>query len=193
MPIRVGSWGNDGSVEQTNSVDSDAEAANRNSAEQDATQSQSSGGTGACCPSGSTGVQTADQDAENKQAAIAASSAEQKNPKNTNVSIRVLSPGNDGDVSQTNSVESDATATNKNSADQTVEQDQSGSGSTDKCGCKGSTGIQTADQDAENKQAAARALEGGTEGPVEHERVHPRAEQGRQRFRVADEQRRQRR
>ena len=140
------SKGDNGSVWQTNSVDSDADASNRNSADQSIDQEQS--GT-----SGS-GIQTADQDAENKQAAIAASSAEQKNPSNTNVSIRVLSKGDNGKVVQTNSVESDADAKNSNWTDQSVEQDQSAGRSTDKCGCKGDKAIQTADQSAKNEQFA---------------------------------------
>ena len=43
----------------------------------------------------STGVQTADQSASSDQAALAGSGAAQTQPSNTNVSIRVLSPGND--------------------------------------------------------------------------------------------------
>jgi hypothetical protein len=156
VPIRVGSYGDDGSVHQTNSVESDADATNRNSADQSANQDQSSGGgtgSSSCCPSGSTGVQTADQNAENGQAAIAASSATQVHPENTNVSIRVLSPGDGGDVVQTNKAESDADATNSNSADQTVDQTQSG-GSGASCCHSGSTGIQTAEQDAKSEQLA---------------------------------------
>jgi len=151
VPVRVGSSGNDGSVSQSNSADSDASASNRNSADQDATQTQSSGG-GTCCQAGSTGIQTSDQNAENAQAALAASEAKQYNPENTNVTIRVLSPGNGGNVSQTNSVDSDADAHNSNSADQDATQRQSSGGSD--CHCTGSTGIQTSDQDAKNEQAA---------------------------------------
>lgn len=153
VPIRVGSKGDDGSVHQTNSVESDADATNRNSADQSASQDQSTGGSSACCGSGSTGVQTSDQDAENKQAAVAASSATQVQPKNTNVSIRVLSPGDGGDVVQKNTVESDADAKNSNSADQTVDQTQSAGGSA-ACCKSGSTGVQTAEQDAKNEQLA---------------------------------------
>ena len=89
--------------DQSNSVDSDASASNSNSADQDATQSQSAGSTGACCGSGSTGVQSSSQSAANKQAAAALSLATQTGASNTNVPIRVLSPGSDGSVSQSNS------------------------------------------------------------------------------------------
>jgi hypothetical protein len=158
VPIRVGSSGDNGDVSQTNSVDSEANASNENSAEQSVDQEQSSGsGSESCCKSGSTAVQTADQDAENEQGALAASKAEQSHPENTNVSIRVLSPGHNGDVEQTNSVDSEANASNSNSAEQSVDQDQSsGSGSDSKC-CSSGTGIQTADQDAKSEQKAIAA------------------------------------
>ena len=162
-PVRVGSDGTGGSVSQSNSADSDATARNGNAADQDATQTQSSGG-GACCQSGSTGVQTADQTAENQQAAAAESSAKQDHPKNTNVDIRVLSPGNGGNVTQENTVSSNANAHNSNDADQTATQTQSGSGSSD-CKCHdGSTGIQTADQDAKNEQTAVAKSEAEQKG-----------------------------
>jgi hypothetical protein len=159
ISIRVLSPGSDGSVDQSNTVDSDASASNKNSADQDATQSQSAGSTGACCGSGSTGVQSSSQSAANKQAAAALSLATQTGASNTNVPIRVLSPGSDGSVSQSNTVDSDASASNKNSADQDATQTQSGGSGTD-CKCQdGSTGIQTSDQDAKNKQTAVAASE----------------------------------
>ena len=159
ISIRVLSPGSDGSVDQSNTVDSDATASNRNSADQDATQSQSAGSTGACCGSGSTGIQSSSQSAANKQAAAALSLATQTGASNTNVPIRVLSPGRDGSVSQSNTVDSDASASNKNSAEQDATQTQSGGSGTD-CKCQdGSTGIQTSDQDAKNKQTAVAASE----------------------------------
>ncbi len=146
LPIRVGSSGNDGSVSQTNSVASDANAHNANDTQQSSDQSQGGGSTG-------TGVQTANQSAGNEQAAAAASHASQEKPKNVNISVRVLSPGDDGSVSQTNSVSSSASASNDNHTHQGVEQDQSGSGAP--CGCGGgSTSVQTAQQSAANEQAS---------------------------------------
>ena len=158
VPIRVGSEGDNGDVSQTNSVDSEATASNENSAEQSADQDQSSGsGSESCCKSGSTGVQTADQKAENEQGALAASKAEQSHPENTNVSIRVLSDGDNGDVEQTNSVASEANASNENSAEQSVEQEQSSGSGSGSCCKSGSTGVQTADQTAKNDQTAIAA------------------------------------
>ena len=86
MSIRVLSDGDNGDVEQTNSVASEANASNENSAEQSVEQEQSSGsGSGSCCKSGSTGVQTADQKAENDQTAIAASAAKQEKEEHERV------------------------------------------------------------------------------------------------------------
>src|SRR5437763_10778402 len=75
-------------------------------------------------------VQFAGQSADTGQAALAASSATQVQPSNQNVSVRVLSPGDDGAVNQSNDASSSATATN--SADTTQSADQS-AGSL--CGC----------------------------------------------------------
>ena len=46
------------------------------------------------------GVQTADQSAASGQQATAVSGATQVQPSNTNISVRVLSPGDDGSVVQ---------------------------------------------------------------------------------------------
>jgi hypothetical protein len=155
-PIRVHSEGDNGDVEQTNSVDSEANASNENSAEQSVEQEQSSeGSSGNCCKSGSTGIQVAGQKAENEQDAKAASLAVQEHAENKNAPIRVHSDGDNGDVEQTNSVDSEANASNENSAEQSVDQDQSSTGSSERTCCKsGSTGIQVADQKAENDQDA---------------------------------------
>src|SRR5215213_3234762 len=76
----------------------------------------------------SVGSQTVDQSASSGQVAGAAAGAAQTQPSNTNISIRVLSPGNDGSVSQTNSVDSDASASNSNASDQDATQSQAAGG-----------------------------------------------------------------
>jgi hypothetical protein len=151
-PIRVLSPGDEGDVEQTNSVDSEANASNENSAEQSVDQEQSSEGSGSskCCSSG-TGIQVAGQEAKNEQGAIGLSLAAQKGASNSNTPIRVKSHGDGGDVEQTNSVDSEANASNENSAEQSVEQAQSSGGS---CGCHQGLGIQVAGQKATNDQDA---------------------------------------
>ena len=73
---------------------------------------------------GSVPVQAATQSADTGQAALAASSATQVQPSNQNISVRVLSPGDDGAVNQSNDATSSANATNdattKQSADQSA-------------------------------------------------------------------------
>src|SRR5687768_4465420 len=150
VPVRVLSPGDGGNVEQTNSVDSDATAANLNATKQDADQDQSGRG----CGCSSDGTQAIGQSAKNDQAAIALSAALQSGASNTNTPVRVGSKGDDGDVSQSNSVDSDATASNLNVTKQDADQDQSGS-SASKC-CE-SGGIQAIVQSADSSQAALAA------------------------------------
>ena len=69
-------------------------------------------------------------------------------PKNDDQSIRVLSPGNGGDVTQSNSATAGAAALNGNETDQsTTDQTQSGGG-------YGSDQTQIAGQAASNDQSA---------------------------------------
>ena len=148
LPVRVLSPGDDGSVAQDNSVGSQATSGNAATTGQ--TSSQDQGSACSCAGSGS-GIQTATQSAGTGQESGAASTATQVAPSNTNVSIRVLSPGGNGSVTQGNSVGSQATSGNAATTGQTSTQDQGGSS----CGCQGSgSGIQTADQSAATKQGA---------------------------------------
>jgi hypothetical protein len=146
LPVRVLSPGDDGSVTQGNTVGSQATSGNAATTGQSANQGQSS----ACSCSGSgSGIQTADQSAGTGQSSDAASTATQVDPSNTTVSIRVLSPGDDGSVSQNNTVGSQATSGNTATTGQTSTQNQSGPS----CGCSGSgSGIQTANQSAGTEQ-----------------------------------------
>ena len=146
LPVSVLSPGNGGSVTQGNTVGSQATSGNAATTGQTANQDQGS----ACSCSGSgSGIQTANQSAGTGQSSGAASTATQVDPSNTNVSIRVLSPGDDGSVSQTNSVGSQATSGNTATTGQTSTQNQSGAS----CGCGGSgSGIQTANQSAGTEQ-----------------------------------------
>src|SRR5581483_10160154 len=76
------------------------------------------------------GVQTGDQHAETSQLAGALSVAKQDHPSNNASSVRVLSPGDGGSVTQTNAVGSTATAGNTASTTQKADQ---ASGA--QCGC----------------------------------------------------------
>ena len=173
IPVRVLSPGSNGAVNQSNTVGSNADSTNTNTTTQSGNQTQAGSSCGcavapaAVAPDQSTDVapatpvgsgadiQSTDQSAGNAQLAGAASSATQVDPKNTNIDVRVLSPGDNGSVSQSNSANSDADASNHNSTSQTATQDPTGgSGS---CGCGGPTDIQTAQQTAGNLQVAGAA------------------------------------
>jgi hypothetical protein len=140
ISIRVLSPGSDGAVTQSNNAASSAAAGNQSTTGQSANQS-----------AGGSGIQTAQQAAGTDQLAAALSAANQVAPSNSNIGIRVLSPGNDGSVSQSNNAASRADAGNAASTTQSGSQSQAGSS----CGCSGSTPVQTSDQSASTDQAAA--------------------------------------
>lgn len=142
--VRVQSPGDAGDVSQENAVSSAATAANLNGTKQHADQAQAGRG----CPCGSGGTQAVGQDAKNEQGALALSAATQSGASNTNTPVRVQSKGDDGDVSQANSVSSAATAGNLNGLKQDAEQGQAG-------GCPCGSGTQAIGQEAKNEQAAA--------------------------------------
>ena len=149
VPIRVLSPGNDGNVSQTNAVGSHAAAGNAAGTSQTGTQT-ATGGSSCGCSGGSTPIQTSDQSASTGQDATALSAAKQIDPSNTAVSVRVLSPGNDGNVSQANTVGSSAVAGNLAGTTQSSRQAAAAA----PCGCEG-TAIQHAGQTAETGQEAA--------------------------------------
>lgn len=153
ISVRVLSSGNDGPVSQTNSVSSDASATNHNSTDQRADQDQSGGGCG--CQSGGPSIQVSDQSSWDKQVAGALSVAKQEGAKNENSPVRVGSPGNGGNVTQSNSATSSASASNGNRTDQDA--DQSDPSSRGTCGCGGAAGVQVLGQEADNEQAAFAA------------------------------------
>ena len=97
----------------------------------------------------------------------------QTGASNTNIPVRVMSPGDDGDVEQTNSVESDATAANINATGQSADQAERAA--------RAPRPPWARKADSEQNAAAASAAE--AEGREEHEHLRPRPEprQGRQR------------
>lgn len=141
ISVRVLSPGNNGSVSQSNVASSNAAAGNLNGTAQSANQNQAGGG----------GNQAIGQSADSEQGAAALAGTVQKNPSNGNISVRVLSPGDDGNVSQSNTASSDATAANVNGTKQAAGQNQAGS--SDSCGC-GSAGTQAIGQSATSQQGA---------------------------------------
>jgi len=143
ISVRVLSPGNDGSVHQSNEASSSADASNT------AATTQGSSQTG----SGS-GVQSSTQNADTTQHAVGLSSATQVKPENSSLSVRVLSPGNGGSVSQSNEAESSATAKNTAPVTQTTSQNALGSS----CGCHStSPAVQAIGQSSEIGQGAFAA------------------------------------
>jgi hypothetical protein len=139
--IRVLSPGSSGDVTQSNTTTAAAIAANGNTTSQGIDQSQTGAGHG------SDQTQIAGQEAKNAQSADANALAAQVEPSNSVGSIRVLSPGDDGDVTQSNSASAGALAANGNATDQTTDQSQTGGG-------YGSDATQIAGQAADNHQSA---------------------------------------
>jgi hypothetical protein len=139
ISVRVLSPGDDGDVSQTNEASSDAFAGNLNATGQDAEQTQSGG----------SGIQAIGQEAKSEQDAAALAATKQEKPSNSNISVRVLSPGDSGDVTQSNVASSEATAANVNLTGQKADQTQVG----DSCKC--GSGIQAIGQSAKNDQDAA--------------------------------------
>ena len=143
ISVRVLSPGSDGNVTQSNDATSNADASNTASTTQGASQTGGSGG-----------VQSSKQDADTSQGALGLSSATQYNPSNSNLSVRVLSPGSNGSVSQSNTADSTADATNTAPVSQSATQTQSGSS----CGCSGTgSAVQSAIQGSDVDQGAIAA------------------------------------
>jgi hypothetical protein len=175
ISVRVLSPGSNGPVNQSNNSSAKSGALNLNATQQAASQIQSSGGAAAKA------MQEAAQWAGNDQSADSSADSTQKHPTNDNISVRVLSPGDDGPVDQSNNSEAKSFAGNANKTKQQTEQSQNGSDSSKgssigscgcdpvvtkptrgavsdggtSCGCdSGSKAIQAAGQDAANEQHA---------------------------------------
>ena len=169
MNIRVLSPGNNGDVTQSNTTTAVGVAANSNTTNQSVGQSQTGG-------HGSDYAQIAGQSATNDQSASAGAAAFQLAPSNSVTSIRVLSPGNDGDVTQSNAATAGAIAANDNDTTQSTDQSQTGGGSASdytQIAGQDSASHQSADADAaavqvkpSNEALAIRVLSPGNDGDV---------------------------
>jgi hypothetical protein len=147
LSVRVLSPGNGGDVSQENEATSHATATNNAPVMQTSTQTDPSSSCG--CHE-STPVQAIGQKSQVDQAGIAASSALQLNPENSNDPVRIASGGNDGSVDQSNEATSDAAATNTAPVTQTGTQTQAGSS----CGCEDGAAVQALGQDSSTEQLA---------------------------------------
>jgi hypothetical protein len=167
-PVRDLSPGGGGSVTQSNEASSDATAANLNGTSQAAEQDQAGGS----CKCVSDGSQVIGQSADSDQQAGALATTVQDKPSNDNVSVRVLSPGDDGPVTQSNKASSDATAANLNGTSQTAEQDQAGAGGSQIVGQSADSDQQaealagTVQKQPSNRNVSVRVLSPGNNGPV---------------------------
>jgi hypothetical protein len=188
ISVRVLSPGDDGDVSQSNNSSAHSGAINSNATGQSLTQSQ---------PGGSSAAQKAMQDAAqwagNDQSADSTAESTQQNPSNENISVRVLSEGDNGSVDQSNNSNAKSFAGNKNDTSQTTEQGQGGPATgggtpagtssdltrgttpadpTDGCGC-GSKSIQAGGQDAHSKQDATSTASSTQDSPS-NDNIAPR-------------------
>ena len=118
IDVRIFSPGNNGSVSQSNNSAAVSGAVNKASTQQAVTQA----GSGA-------GEQAAGQIALTGQKADSKATSEQYKPSNSNISVRIHSPGDNGKVEQSNNSLAGSLAANKAETDQKVDQKQDG------CGC----------------------------------------------------------
>ena len=145
--------GSGGDVNQSNDADTSAWAGNSNETTQTVDQSQDAtvAGSGFCgCEAPS--IQQSQTGTNDNSTAQTATANAETNQYNVNAPIAILSPGaNNGDVDQSNQADTDATAYNGNSTDQSIWQDQDAAVRGDGCGtCHGGGGSISQDQTGEN-------------------------------------------
>ena len=183
IAVRVLSPGDGGKVTQSNSSEAGAKAVNGNATTQGAEQVAAPGD---CRCHGGDVLQLIGQKNLSDQHADADATSEQIEPSNQDIAVRVLSPGKDGDVSQSNSSKATSYAGNANSTDQKAAQKVGGVAAPleQRCGCKDDSLViqaigqangssQQADADATSKQKKpenlnlpARVLSPGYGGSV---------------------------
>lgn len=141
ISVRIFSPGDSGSVSQSNTSAAGSVAGNAASTGQAVDQSQGGGG----------GTQAVGQVAETLQKASSNAVSKQESPSNSNISVRIHSPGDDGDVSQSNNSVAGSAAGNLAHTGQGVAQSQG-----DDCRCKkgGGDSVQAVGQEAKTVQLA---------------------------------------
>jgi hypothetical protein len=164
VPVRIFSPGDGGDVTQSNDSSAKALAANANHTDQEASQSQGGGGYG---------TQAIGQAAKSGQKADASANSTQKGATNINVPVRIFSPGDGGDVTQSNSSAAGAAALNLNGTDQTATQSQDGAGYGTQAIGQAALNVQGSKADANSTQieptnanVPARILSPGDDGDV---------------------------
>jgi hypothetical protein len=140
ISVRIFSPGDGGSVSQSNTSAAASAALNKASTAQAVGQSQAG-----------SGEQAVGQTAGTGQKAESNATSTQDHPSNSNIDVRIYSPGNNGDVKQSNTSLAGSIAGNAAKTEQGVEQEQGGGG----CGCHGSgNGVQAVGQQAFTGQKA---------------------------------------
>jgi hypothetical protein len=145
ISVRIFSPGDNGSVSQSNTSVAGSVAGNKASTGQAVSQTQGGGGGG---------EQAVGEVAETIQQAKSRAESKQEKPSNSNISVRIHSRGDDGDVEQSNNSIAGSAAGNKAGTEQGVEQQQGGiEAAKGKC-CGGGSGVQAVGQEAATGQKA---------------------------------------
>ena len=139
IPVRVLSPGNDGAVSQSNDSTAASGAVNLNTTDQSTGQQQAGPAVRRCRPQARTTRASSRPDST--------ATSTQDHATNYNIPVRVLSPGDDGSVEQSNSSTALSVAANANATDQNIGQHQAGGGS-------GAPYVQAAGQDNASEQSA---------------------------------------
>jgi hypothetical protein len=139
--VRIGSYGDDGDVSQSNTSLAGSFAGNAAATDQYADQEQGSGG-------GGTGVQALEQDAATWQDADSRATSFQFHPSNEATPVRIGSPGSGGSIDQSNTSAALSFAGNLADTRQDATQTQSSG-----CGCGGDP-VQAIGQFAKTGQSA---------------------------------------
>jgi hypothetical protein len=145
ISVRIFSPGDNGSVSQSNNSVAGSVAGNKAATTQ--AVGQSSGGGGG-------GEQVVGQGSQTYQDAKSRAESKQYKPSNSNISVRIHSKGDDGDVSQSNNSIAGSVAGNKAETTQAVEQEQGGGADMAHGKCCAGAGVQAVGQKAETGQKA---------------------------------------
>jgi hypothetical protein len=179
ISVRIHSEGDDGNVEQSNNSLAGSLAANKAETNQTADQRQD----GCGCPtgkkkdhgSGGAGVQAVGQKALTLQDAKSEATSKQYSPSNSNIGVRIHSPGKNGSVDQSNNSKALSFAGNLAATNQAVTQSQS-----DGCGCSGDR-VQAVGQFALTGQHAdsdAKSIQKGAKNSNTPVRIHSYGDDG---------------
>ena len=144
ISVRIFSPGDNGSVSQSNNSVAGSVAANKAETTQAVGQGSGAGG----------GEQVVGQGSDTYQAAKSRAESKQYKPSNSNISVRIHSPGDDGDVEQSNNSIAGSVAANKAETTQEVGQEQGGGADMAHGKCCDSAGVQAVGQKAETGQKA---------------------------------------